>query len=205
MAKKVQVNDDGFFRREHDVLAKDLLGRKVKLDATFFYILEAEGYPAEKNGGLYEPVMKMSPGGIFCPKYHNHCLLLIACLSSGSIGGCVLVRAIERADGRMIKRPGLVAQDLGIEDHGVTGTMHERDGVLGLGLNGANPPTIEPVTTSAPTGVSQAEIQSRMGKIMKVYQERRKADTALTFEVFLKQCFACKTPRALGLMLNESV
>lgn len=206
-------NDD-FFRHEYGDLAKNLIGRKVRLvDGTVFYILDAKGFPKEENDGLYKGVLDMAPGGIFCPKSHNNCLLLVACLSNGSIGGCVLVKGIEFADGRTVEGSGRSSSALGIVTHGTTGMMYERGGELALTLNGAEPPQMETAPSRQTGSITDADIRERMAKITKAYLAlRKKGDSKkpesdeekLTFEVFLKRCYACKNTRELGMMLNDA-
>ena len=205
--------NDAFFRQEYGDLAKNLIGRKVRLADTSFYILAAKGFPKEENGGLYEAVTEMSPGGIYCPKSHNDCLVLVACHSNDSIGGCVLVKAIEFADGRVIDGPGRSGRALGIVTHGTTGTMYEHDGELALALNGAEPPQMEASPSRQTGSITDVDIRERMAKITKAYLALRKKEGAkkpgsdeekLTFEVFLKRCYACKNTRELGMMLNDA-
>lgn len=197
------MND--FFRRNHDEVARDLLGRAVQLGDRLFHVFGAKGFPKERNDGLYERVTTMEPGGVFCPRYRNSELLLVACLSGGQIGGCVLIDGIEFIGGGPVNGAGRVTQALGINTHGLTGTITSNGEVFQLVLDGADPPPpMAPPPVKKDGTVSEAEVQRRMPLIIKAYLKRRKADDKLTFEAFLAECFACKTPRELGMKLNDA-
>lgn len=197
--------DEQFFRRNYEELARKLLGQRVQIDGRWFFILGAKGFPKEENSGLYEPVTTMEPGAVFCPRYRNSCLLLVACLSEGQIGGCVLINAIQFDGSAPLNGAGRVTKALGIDTHELTGTLVPNGELLQLLLNGADPPPPVVLPTVKATGtISHAEIEKRMPLIIKVYLKRFKADATLKFETFLAECFAYASPRALGVMLNDA-
>jgi hypothetical protein len=152
----------------------------------------------------------MAPGGVFCPKHHNNCIVLVACLSDGTIGGCVLLKAIEFADGRVVDGSGRSGSALGIVTHGTIGTVYEHNGELALCLNGAEPPKMEAPPVRQTGSITDADIRERMTRITKAYLAIRKkaakqtSDEKLTFEAFLKQCYAYKNTRELGMMLSDA-
>jgi len=136
-------------------------------------IMDAQGYPkAENDTGVYKPVVDMAPGEVFVPRHRNAFLFLVACKDGEERGGCVLVREIE-IDGKLYKGPGMVTQALGIQTHGATGKLHERDiGELSLSMDGIAPPADPPRDKAAKARkMSDALLKKHMPNIVKAWKK----------------------------------
>jgi 3-methyladenine DNA glycosylase Mpg len=85
---------DAFFRRDCQVLARDIVGKTVRFGNVTFVIKGADAFP--ENVKAHAPVALMSSGDVYVSPFMNqHPLLLIACLTGDKIGGSVRITEIE--------------------------------------------------------------------------------------------------------------
>ncbi|GEM_PF-3061740 len=109
-------------------------GRRIKTTSSEIEIVEAVGYSRKDNSSpLYESILDVPAGTVYCPRYRGGILVLIACHDTGRPGGCVLLRK-AKANGRIISGPGHVAEALGITIQKTKGYIVEDGEVLVLTL-----------------------------------------------------------------------
>lgn len=103
-------------------IARALQGKGLVLGDIRGVVRQAEGYGRlEGMRVLYEPMLEMEPGRIYCPRLARAILLVIAVHDEGRRGGRVLIREIE-VDGEVITGPGNVSRWLGVNKSKTTGS-----------------------------------------------------------------------------------
>jgi len=114
------------FEQGYRQLARALIGRKLVYDGMAeVEITKAQGYSRKENESpLYEPLLTMKPGEVYCPRYRGAILILIACLDGDESGGCVLLRAVKLGEA-VRKGPAAVAIALSVTDHKTRGRIIE--------------------------------------------------------------------------------
>lgn len=96
-------------------VADQLFGKHMVVGGKTVTIRNTQGFLREEGmRSLYEPMLTMEPGEVYCPKFAQSVLLVIATLDDGEKGGRVLIREIEH-EGKVITGPGNVSKFLGIQ------------------------------------------------------------------------------------------
>ena len=121
MPRKSSINRN-FWSDPHAV-ANDLFGKQMVVADIKVTIRKAKGFLRDQGmRPLYEPMLGMDVGEVYCPKLVRAILTVIVTLDRGQKGGRVLIEEIEH-EGRVISGAGNVSKFLGIiesKKHGVT-------------------------------------------------------------------------------------
>ncbi|MBI3421271.1 MAG: hypothetical protein HY006_04345 [Candidatus Sungbacteria bacterium] len=190
-----------------DKAARGLLGKLIIVGKITAAVLAAQGYTREDNEkGIYEPIVDMAPGEVFCPRQRNSIYLLIATLDHGQRGGCVLIRAVE-VGGVNYNGPGVVSQALGIGEPRITGHTEWKDErTLRIILpNTKLEPAAKPkrrVKLQPGNGISMAVLHPHMPEITTKYMAMG-ANPGIGLEEFINGFLQCKNVREFGRKLKE--
>lgn len=191
-----------FWDADHGTVASQLPGVQLVHGGTDAIILATKGYPRSDNAsGIYQPILQMPPGAVYCPRHRNAILTLIVTRD----GGCVLIKAVE-SGGQAVDGPGKVSEALGLTEARSRGFAEYRSGQttsVVLTIDGRPPPRTLPVRPQvlAPVGITR-EVLGRLSKRICLAYLRH--DPGISYEEFLQRLLQrCTDEKTLRQALDE--